>query len=429
MSEADQAVSARDLLAKNRNFRHLWLGQIISNFGDSLTSLSLLLLVNRLTGGGTEAIAAMMIMIALPQITVGLVAGVYVDRLDRKRIMIVSDLLRGALVLGFIPAALAEQLWVLYAIAFVQATIGTFFMPARNALIPNIVAQEGLLAANSISQVSRILFNLLGTGAAGVLAGIFDTFSPAFAIDAVSFFASMLLIYRIHAPGFRPPAVAGDAKAVFAQLFDGLKLILRTRVLVGIMMGLGVTMLALGAVNVLLVPMIVNDLQVPETWFAAVDGAQASSMILSGALVVALAARLKPTNIVSGALMLVGVAVGAMAAIAHVWHLIVILFAVGWVITPLQAAIATLMQTTVPDQVRGRIGASANAITGSANVVSMALAGVLAGWMGVRNVFLISGVMVVLAGLTAALIFRGVDVARAAGKGGLELEPTPVGTD
>ncbi len=420
--QTTQAISARGLLAKNRNFRRLWLGQIISNFGDSLTSLSLLLLVNRLTDGGTAAIATMMIMIALPQISFGLVAGVYVDRLDRKRIMILSDLLRGVLVLAFIPAAFTEQLWALYTIAFAQATIGTFFTPARGALLPNIVAEEALLAANSISQVSRILFNLLGTAAAGVLAGLTATFTPAFAIDAATFFVSMLLISRVQAPPFTPEPGSGNTRAVLVQLRDGLETILRTRVLLGIMIGLGVAMLAIGAVNVLLVPMVVNDLQVPETWFGVIEGAQASSMILSGALVALLAARLKPTRIVSGALAMVGFDVTMIAAVTQVWHLVLILFAVGWVMTPLQAAIATLMQTAVPDRVRGRIGASANAITGTANVVSMAVAGGLAGWIGVRNVFLISGAMVILSGLLAAVIFRGVDTRP-------ELRPAPVGSD
>src|SRR6476660_5322653 len=142
---AQQAVGFRDLM-KNRNFRFLWLGQVISDFGDSLTNLALLFLINKLTGS-TAALATMLIVLTVPQITFGLVAGVYVDRLDRKRIMIVSDLLRGLLVLGFVPVASPNLGWLLYVVAFVQASIGTRFTPARSALLPNIVPAAGLMAA------------------------------------------------------------------------------------------------------------------------------------------------------------------------------------------------------------------------------------------------------------------------------------------
>ena len=86
------------------------------------------------------------------------VAGVYVDRLDRKRVMVISDLIRGLLVLGFILVDSADKIWLLYLIGFVQASVGTFFNPARSALIPNLVEKEGLLAANSLTQTTQIIF-------------------------------------------------------------------------------------------------------------------------------------------------------------------------------------------------------------------------------------------------------------------------------
>src|SRR6266446_2756186 len=92
----EKPASMRDLL-RNRNFRFLWTGQSISDFGDSLTNLALLIIINQLTGS-TAALATMLIVLTIPQVTFGLISGVYVDRWDRKRIMIVSDLVRGILV-------------------------------------------------------------------------------------------------------------------------------------------------------------------------------------------------------------------------------------------------------------------------------------------------------------------------------------------
>ena len=147
MSEA-KSLSARGVM-RIPDFRRLFVGQTISDFGDAMTSLALLLVVYKLTGS-TAALALMAICLALPQVTVGVIAGVYVDRWDRRRVMLASDLLRAALVLGFVFVQSVDTLWLLYVLALAQAAIGTFFTPARTALIPSIVKNDGLLAANSL---------------------------------------------------------------------------------------------------------------------------------------------------------------------------------------------------------------------------------------------------------------------------------------
>ncbi|MFL5733840.1 MAG: MFS transporter [Chloroflexia bacterium] len=407
-AEAAEAVGFKDLM-RNRNFRFLWLGQVISDFGDSLTSLSLLFLINKLTGS-TAALATMLIVLTIPQITFGLVAGVYVDRLDRKRIMIVSDLLRGLLVLGFMFVASPDLVWLLYVIAFVQASIGTLFTPARSALLPNIVPAQGLMAANSVQQTSRIIFGLLGTAAAGVLIGTFEVFWPAFTVDALTFFASVLLVSRIagvQTRGTAGESTPGTVRVIFGQLADGMKIIARTPVLSGTLMAVGVAMLGMGAVNVLVIPLIINDLQVPATWFGAVELAQTAGMILSGSLVVVLARRLKPTGIISGSLVGIGAAISLLALVSSVWHIFPVVFAVGLLVTPLQASVSTIMQTSVSNQVRGRISSSLNTMISTTSLVSMGLAGVLGQAIGVRNVFVAGGAVIVVAGFAAAWVFRG----------------------
>ena len=214
-AETTTQYGPKDLLFRNRNFRFLWLGQIISDFGDSLTNLALLFLINKLVGpeAAPAAIATMLIVLTVPQITFGLISGVYVDRLDRKRLMLFSDFARGVLVLGLVFVSSTDLLWLLYVIAFVQASIGTLFTPARSALIPNIVPTEGLMTANSISQTSRVIFGLLGTASAGILIGIFGIFWPAFVVDACTFFVSFLLISRIVAPTRNAAASAAPGTA------------------------------------------------------------------------------------------------------------------------------------------------------------------------------------------------------------------------
>ena len=196
MSEA-KSLSARGVM-RVPDFRRLFVGQTISDFGDAMTSLALLLVVFKLTGS-TAALALMAICLAVPQVTVGVIAGVYVDRWDRRRVMLASDLLRAALVLGFVFVQSADTLWLLYVLALAQAAIGTFFTPARTALIPSIVKNDGLLAANSLSQAGRLIAGVLGTGAAGVIVGLFAVTWPVFVIDSLTFLVSFLFVLRISA--------------------------------------------------------------------------------------------------------------------------------------------------------------------------------------------------------------------------------------
>ncbi|MCB8968182.1 MAG: MFS transporter [Ardenticatenaceae bacterium] len=417
--------TVRDLL-RIREFRWLWLGQIVSNFGDAVTHLTLVLFINRVTEGSTTAIAYLLIALALPRATIGLVAGVFADRWDRKRTMIVSDLLRGVLILAFIFLSVNNtQLWLLYMIAFIHSAIGAFFLPARSALIPNLVPKEGLLAANSLSQMSMVFLQVLGTAAAGFIVGVLDTFWPAFVIDAVTFFVSALFVAQVQVATqrkeTRETAVSTLIQAVNSELREGMRIMLHNRVLLGTLVAIGVTMFGLGAVNVLLPPLLINDLHVSETWFGAVEFAQTLAMIISGSFVAILAARFKPTSLISGNLLILGVMVCILSLITTVWHVLPILFVIGLVVTPLNAAVATIVQTAVSDDVRGRISAALGAIVQAAMLISMFATGAVAAAIGVRNVFIVSGIIVVTAGIIAGWIFRSQHSPQLE----IELQPSP----
>lgn len=397
----------RDLL-EIRDFRYLWTAQIASDFGDNLTALSLLILIQRLTGS-TVAIAGLMISITLPALVFGVLSGVYVDRFDRRRMMIISDFLRAVLVLSFILVDSVELLPLLYGIAFVQATIGTLFNPARSALLPRIVGEEKLLAANSVSQTSRIIFNLLGTTAAGILASISTGFAPAFIVDSLTFLLSAALITRIATSGV--PKERGPSR-VWDDMKSGFEVLMGSRPLKGMLVGAGVAMLGLGAVNVLGVPFIIGELGISEAYFGLVEFAQVAGMVISGSLVALLAIKLRAPTLVSLGMLGVGIAVGLLGASSEIWQLGVVLFGVGLFVTPTQAGVSTLSQTLIEDDMRGRVGGALSALISGANVLSMGVAGVAAAAIGIRNVFILSGLIVVLAGILAGWLLSGVDVRR-----------------
>lgn len=394
-------------LFRIRDFRLLWTGQAISNFGDALTNLALLLTAQRLTGS-TAAVATTAIAAALPTLAFGLFAGAYVDRWNRKRVMIVSDLFRSSFVLLFLLVTTADMMWLLYVVAFVQASLGTFFGPAKSAYLPRIVGSENLLAANSISQMTQIVLGLAGTAAAGLIAATADSLAPAFLIDAGSFFLSLLMIALIRTDADPRPAQAPQRPKILTEVKIGLSTIVGSPILKGVLVGAGVLMFGLGATNVLLVPFIVEVLAVPETWFAAIEASQVVSMVAASALVAVLARRVKPTSIITLGLAGIGVAVMTMSLAQVPWHLMLILFLVGWAISPLQASVSTLVQSEVPDEMRGRTGSALSTVITGANVASMGLAGGLAAWLGVRSVFVVSGAFALAASALTLVLFRGV---------------------
>ncbi len=395
---------------RSPNFRRLWIGQTISQVGDGLTSLALLIMINQITGS-TAALATMMVVIALPQLIFGMLAGVFIDRWDRRRIMIVSDVLRGLLVLGFILVRRPQDVWIFYLLGFLQAAIGTFFDPAKSAMIPTIVERDALLAANSLSQTTRVITSVVGSALAGVLVGAMHGAWGAFTLDAVSFFVSALFISRIVVP--KAAAVPQGAVApriglrqVWQQLLEGLRYLFGTRLLVGVLVTLAVTMLGIGAVNVLIVPYLTNTLRVPTMALGVIDTAQVIGMIIGGASLALLASRLKSTTIIIFGVFLLGLFVELFGLAANIWVALAALFLVGLALAPLQAALATLLQATIPDDKRGRANATMNTVITLASVVSMASAGLLGDWLGVRQVFYLSGGITLLAGLLAAVLMR-----------------------
>jgi MFS family permease len=412
MTDATVATPApmgvRDVL-RIREFRYLFGGQVISDIGDGITFLLVLLVINHLTGS-TTALALMAIAEAIPAFTVGLFAGVYVDRWNRRRIMLAADLLRAGIVITFGLVTTAAFLPLLYVLGFVQASVSTFFRPARGALLPHIVPAEGLPAANGLAQASQVIGSVIGSGIAGLLFGLFESGAIGFAIDAVTFVISFALIARIASSAGRITADehhASRSAGVFGSMRAGLGVVRSSRLLVGLIMASTVTMLGLGAVNVLFVPLVVNDLGVSATWMAGIDLAQTAGMLGAAALITTLVRRLAPTSIISLGLAGIGVCIGAIFGVSAVWQVLLILAAVGLFVTPLNAMVQTVVQTATTDATRGRVVSLLQAAMSTASVASMAIGGVLGDLIGIREVFLAAGVIVVAAAGVSWLMFRG----------------------
>lgn len=200
--EMSRPAGYLELLRGNRSFRQVWLGQVVSQMGDWFDTIALYTIILNLTGSG-RAVGLLLVARFLPSFFVGSLSGVISDRFSRRSIMIVSDLLRAVVVLGFLFVRRADQLWIIYFLTVLQLSLSTFFEPAKTAIIPSIVSDRELIAANAISSVTWSAMLTLGAAIGGLVTRWFGT-DVAFILDALTYLLSAALIASVHVAK-RPP--------------------------------------------------------------------------------------------------------------------------------------------------------------------------------------------------------------------------------
>jgi predicted MFS family arabinose efflux permease len=191
-----------ELLRRNRDFRQLWLGQVVSQMGDWFDTIALYTIVLNLTGSG-RAVGLVLVARFLPSVVMGPASGVIADRFSRRSIMIMSDVVRAGVVLGFLLVRSVEQLWLVYVLTVIQLVFSTFFEPARTAAIPSIVAPRDLVAANAISSATWSAMLTLGAAIGGLITGWVGT-DAAFILDSVTYLLSAVLIMTVRLPKRAP---------------------------------------------------------------------------------------------------------------------------------------------------------------------------------------------------------------------------------
>jgi MFS family permease len=216
------------LLRTNRNFRLLFIGQTISQLGDWFNAVAVFALLLDLTGSAT-AVAWMMIVQILPIALVAPVSGVVVDRMDRRKLMIAADVVRGCLILGLLLVRQPDQVWIAYLVMALTVAASAFFEPARTAIIPSFTTAEELLPANALSSATWSAMLAIGASVGGVVTAIAGR-HVAFVINAASFFVSAFFIGRTHGQPTRvaTPRPSGVAALTgYTDLIEGLRYVRR----------------------------------------------------------------------------------------------------------------------------------------------------------------------------------------------------------
>src|SRR5918911_2567388 len=190
------SLTYTQLLRGNRSFRRLWAGQVVSELGNWFNFIAGLGLVRAVSAAAPEATAVMMVARLAPFALFAPLAGAFVDRWSRRKVMIATDAARAVVALGFLLVRKPEDVWIAYACTVASTLLAAFFEAAKNAALPNIAGDRGLLAGNALMFSSRFLLMSVGAALGGAASARFG-YEVAFVINAVSFLASAYSIWLI----------------------------------------------------------------------------------------------------------------------------------------------------------------------------------------------------------------------------------------
>ncbi len=373
---------------RQSNFGLLWFGGLISMLGDWALLTALPFYIYERTGSALAA-GAMLIAYVAPGLLFGSIAGVFVDRWDRKRTMLIANLLRAPLMLLLLAVRSPDWFWLVYVIAFAESTIGQFFTPAENALLPRLVGEEHLVAANSLNALNDNLARLIGPPVGGALMALFGL-SSVIILDATSYLLGGLLIALIAAPpaastsrpAHAPVRATAAWAALWSELRDGLRLVRRERPISALFTVTGVAVLADGILSALLVVYVRDVVGGGAAALGWVLTARGLGGLAGGFLIGYRGHKLRTAQLLPlcltlfGALLLVAINVPLLPLVLAMVTLVGIA-AAGW-----QISIQVMLQASVADQYRGRIFGAYGTLNALLGLIGMGLAGTLADRIG-----------------------------------------------
>ncbi len=419
-------------LLRRRNFALLWFGQLISQIGDYVRMIALPFYVYELTGSALAS-GAMFMAQMLPPLIFGSLAGVFVDRWNRKRTMIVSNLLRAGCLLPLLAVTSQETLWILYAIAFALSLISLVFRPAKIALIPRLVGEKNLVAANALDGISENLARLIGPSLGGALLGLTGLTSVVL-IDAASYVVSAVCIVFILVPSETPQAAAASAAGpagkarpgIGKQWLQGIKLLTGSGSLAALFIVLGIATVADNIITVLIVPFVKDILESGALGFGGLLSVRGLGGLLGGLLVGQVGKKIPPTRLLPLGLILSGVIFAVFIYSRSLVLSAILLFLIGVPAMAWMVSTTTLIQKLTPDQYRGRILGTYSTILSLTALAGMALAGVLGDATGTLPILTVACVLFFVAGGVGLALLRPA-AAESEGAPGPAAAPGPTG--
>ena len=397
-------------LFRNRNFSLLWLGGLISMVGDWALVVALPFEVYQRTGS-TLATAGMLLASLVPAFLFGSAAGVFVDRWNRRRLMIAVNVGLAIVVLPLLTVDLVG-VWIVYVVLVAAKLLEQLFVPAEVALLPHLVGEDELVAANSMSSLNRNLARLIGPVVGGAVVA-FGGLTAVVVVDASTFLIAAVLIALISptaaASAERPREEPGQLAASSAlrrgveEWRDGLRHVLRNASLRPLLGFYLITAFGEGVVGALFVPWVSDVLRGDSTAFAAILSAQAAGGIVGAVIVGRFLSNVRPALLLSIGAVIFGLIDLFIFGYPLFWPVVppavVGMVVVGIPATAIGVGMVTLQQTLTSDSHRGRAIGLFGAVFALGAMVGTTIAGLTGQSIGILQLLVIQGSGYVIAGL------------------------------
>jgi MFS family permease len=393
-------------LALDPSFSALWTAGVISLFGDRVNQVALAVIVFGVTKSPI-AVGFVFMAAALPNLLLGPISGTLVDRWDQKQVMVVSDLLRAAVVL-LVPVAVVTNVVLVYPLIFLMTSVSIFFRPAREAVMPRIVASRDLITANSANWLAETLADIVGYSLAGLFVAFLGAWIPlAFWLDAATYVLSSLLILTITVP----PVVrttAAASKSFLAELGAGWRflqtekaLLTNTAQAVVAQFGTGILI----SVTLIYVEQVLarGALAVP-TVYALMEAGLGLGNLVGGLLVGLLGARLAKGRMVIVGYAAYGLCIIGLGLTGNVSAALGLAVGIGVANMVFVIPSQTLFQQRTPGDMIGRVVGLRFSLVFASLAIAMGISGFLVTAFGVPTVLLAFGVTTSIAGLAGLLV-------------------------
>lgn len=375
-------ASYTTLLRSNRDFRRLWTGQVVSQLGDWFNTVAVYALLLELTGTATS-VAAMFVVQQLPSAIIGPWAGVLVDRLDRRKVMIAADLVRGLVVLGLIGVRSADTVWLAYVLIGLVVIGTSFFEPARSAMLPAVVPPADLVLANSLSAATWATMLAVGAAIGGIVTSWLGR-DVSFVINSLSFVLSAVAIGGIRVRRPVTPTVA--AAHAGASLAEGLRYAWRTPGVAAFVSIKGAWAIA-GGVMLLLTVFGGRVFRVGDGAALGIGVLYAARGLGSGLGAVGVrrlsgADSRQLQRTLAPAFVAVGLSYATLAIVPNLWLAALAVAAAHAAGAVLWVSSTVLLQTAVPDAFRGRVFALEFALLTLVSSTTGYVTGLALDWAG-----------------------------------------------
>lgn len=411
----------RDVL-KDRNFFCLWLAQVVSNFGDRLTQMALVALVYQRTPGSAIALAKLISFTVIPVFLIGPIAGAWVDRLNKRNVMIISDLLRGIFVLTIPFFIIHNQILPIYLVVFITFSISRFFIPSKMAIIPDIVSKDKLLVANTLADTTHMLGNVMGLVVAGILVNIkYIGAIGGFYIDAASFFISAVLITMMAQKEFvmrvredlrvtKKALGSSIRKSIFAEVKEGIKYFKKYSQMHFIVYVFFLLMAGLGAISCVIIVFIQESFGTATLDLGLIGMFLVGGLLLGTLFYGRFGQRIEKRRVILSSFVTTGISVMLFAFFVKRYPNILVsgLLSglIGMAASPIMVSVNTMTHETMPEEARGRTFSSLEAVIHLAFLIFMFLAAYAAKYIERFWIVIAVGALFSLCGLMGVLSKR-----------------------